>query len=139
MTAILTLTHITVSATSRVTIIVTQIIISHRMYHKCAHVLLIILQINYKLFNAARDKSAMNYQVGRFDMEMEPDVNSSFDHHRIMCSTSCPRHSYKKCVKLTSLQNTHIKNTIASTVSHICYISIIDLVLMLIFIYKKLE
>ncbi|KYQ50416.1 5-hydroxytryptamine receptor 1 [Trachymyrmex zeteki] len=59
--------------------------------------LLVIIPINYKLFNAARDKSAMNYQVGRFDMEMEPDVNSSFDHHRIMCSTSCPRHSYKKC------------------------------------------
>ncbi|KYN06445.1 5-hydroxytryptamine receptor 1 [Cyphomyrmex costatus] len=59
--------------------------------------LLVIIPINYKLFNAARDKSAMNYQVGRFDMELEPDVNSPFDHHRIMCSTSCPRHSYKKC------------------------------------------
>ncbi|KYN31688.1 5-hydroxytryptamine receptor 1 [Trachymyrmex septentrionalis] len=59
--------------------------------------LLVIIPINYKLFNAARDKSAMNYQVGRFDMELEPDVNSSFDRHRIMCSTSCPRHSYKKC------------------------------------------
>ncbi|KYM81108.1 5-hydroxytryptamine receptor 1 [Atta colombica] len=59
--------------------------------------LLVIIPINYKLFNAARDKSAMNYQVGRFDMELEPDVNSPFDHHKIMCSTSCPRHSYKKC------------------------------------------
>ncbi|XP_011056730.1 PREDICTED: 5-hydroxytryptamine receptor 1 [Acromyrmex echinatior] len=77
--------------------------------------LLVIIPINYKLFNAARDKSAMNYQVGRFDMELEPDVNSSFDRHRIMCSTSCPRHSYKKCVRLTSLPSTHIKNTIAST------------------------
>ena len=101
-----------------------------------ACVLLIVLQINYKLFNAARDKSAMNYQVGRFDMELEPDVNSSFDHHRIMCSTSCPRHSYKKCVRLTSLPNTHIKNTIASTVSHICCISVIDLIFMLI-LYQK--
>ncbi|KAG5318624.1 5HT1R protein, partial [Pseudoatta argentina] len=77
--------------------------------------LLVIIPINYKLFNAARGKSAMNYQVGRFDMELEPDVNSSFDHHKIMCSTSCPRHSYKKCVRLTNLPNTHIKNTIAST------------------------
>lgn len=80
------------------------------------HELLIMLQINYKLFNAARNKSAMNYQVGRFDMEMEPDVNLSCDRHKIMRSTVCPRHSHNERVR-PSLPDTHVTNIAASTVS----------------------
>lgn len=75
-----------------------------------------MLQINYKLFNAARDKSAMNYQVGRFDMELEPDVNPSCDRHKIMRSTICPRHSHERV--RPSLPDLHIRNIDASTVSH---------------------
>jgi len=77
-----------------------------------------MLQINYKLFNAARDKSAMNYQVGRFDMELVPDVNLSSDRHKI-CSTSCPRHSHNEHVRPTNLRNKHIRIITASTVSGI--------------------
>ncbi|XP_011704696.1 PREDICTED: 5-hydroxytryptamine receptor 1-like [Wasmannia auropunctata] len=98
--------------------------------------LLVIIPINYKLFNAARDKSAMNYQVGRFDMELEPDVNPSSGRHRIMRSTSCPRHSHNERIRPNSLPDTHIRNIIASTVSCLCYFSIIDLVLVLIFASK---
>lgn len=78
--------------------------------------LLIVLQINYKLLNAARDKSATNYQVGRFDMEL--DVDPSSNRHRIMRLTSCPRHSHNERVRPTSLPDTHLRNTAASTVSH---------------------
>ncbi|XP_011875431.1 PREDICTED: 5-hydroxytryptamine receptor 1 isoform X2 [Vollenhovia emeryi] len=76
--------------------------------------LLVIIPINYKLFNAARDKSAMNYQVGRFDMELEPDVNPSCDRHRIIRSTICPRHSHNERVR-PSLPETHLRNIASST------------------------
>jgi len=76
--------------------------------------------MNYKLFNAARNKSTMNYQEGRFDMELESDVNLSSNGHK-MRSTSCPRHSHNEHTKpsIQSLQNIHLRNTAASTVSHI--------------------
>jgi len=73
--------------------------------------------MNYKLFNAARNKSTMNYQEGRFDMELESDVNQSSNGHK-MRSTSCPRHSHNEHIRPTSLQNIHLRNTAASTVSH---------------------
>ncbi|KAL0111650.1 hypothetical protein PUN28_013084 [Cardiocondyla obscurior] len=76
--------------------------------------LLVIIPINYKLFNAARDKSAMNYQVGRFDMELELDVNPSCERHRIMRSTICPEHSHNERIS-PSLPDTHIRNIVAPT------------------------
>lgn len=79
--------------------------------------LLMMLQMNYKLFNAARDKSAMNYQAGRFDMELQLniDIDSSSDRCRNMLS-SCPRHSHNERVK-TNLSDIHLRNATASTVS----------------------
>lgn len=82
--------------------------------------LLILLQMNYKLFNAARDKSTMNYQEGRFDMELELniDIDSSTDRCRNLGLTNCPRHSHNECVKPANLPDIHLRNTTASTVSH---------------------
>lgn len=77
--------------------------------------------MNYKLFNAARNKSAMNYQEGRFNMELESDVPSS-DGKRIMRLTCCPRHSHDEHVRPISLPDISLK-TIASTVSYMFIIS----------------
>lgn len=82
--------------------------------------LLIVLQINYKLFIAARDKSAMDYEMGRFDTELEPNVNPSCEVHGVR-STVCPRHSHDESVK-SSLPGTHIRNISASTVSHMLFL-----------------
>lgn len=70
--------------------------------------------MNYKLFNAARDKSAMNYQEGRFDMELELNLDIDSDRRR---RSNCPRHSHNEGVRPTSLPDINLKNT-ASTVSH---------------------
>lgn len=72
-----------------------------------------MLQMNYKLFNAARDKSAMNYQENRFDMELELNLDSN------RRRSNCPRHSHNEGVRPTNLPDIHLKNTTASTVSHI--------------------
>ncbi|XP_071581451.1 5-hydroxytryptamine receptor 1E-like [Temnothorax nylanderi] len=79
--------------------------------------LLVIIPMNYKLFNAARDKSAMNYQEGRFDMELELniDIDPSSDRCRNMRSMSCPRHSHNECVKPPNLPDIHLRNTTTST------------------------
>jgi len=77
--------------------------------------------MNYKLFNAARNKSTMNYQEGRFDVELESDVKLSSNGK--MRSTSCPRHSHNEHKRPTSLQNIHLRNTAASTVSHMSLLS----------------
>lgn len=79
-------------------------------------IIIIVLQMNYKLFNAARNKSAINYQEGRFDMELESDVPSS-NGKRIIRLTRCPRHSHDEHIMPISLPDISLKNT-ASTVSH---------------------
>lgn len=98
-----------------------------------------MLQMNYKLFNAARDKSTMNYQEGRFDMELQLNINidPSSDRYRNMHSTSCPRHSHNERVKPANLSDIHLRNATASTVS---YTFLFDYKLIcLIFVSKKLE
>lgn len=89
--------------------------------------------MNYKLFNAARNKSVMNYQEGRFDMELESDVPSS-DGKRIMRLTSCPRHSHDEDVRPISLPDISLKNT-ASTVSYMFIIKSF----LLIFVSKDIR
>ncbi|XP_011700882.1 PREDICTED: 5-hydroxytryptamine receptor 1E-like, partial [Wasmannia auropunctata] len=76
--------------------------------------LLVIIPMNYKLFIAARNKSTMNYQESRFDIELESDVNPSSNSRKIIHSTSCS-HSHNERVRPTSLPNIHLRNTAAST------------------------
>lgn len=65
--------------------------------------------MNYKLFGTARDKSAMNYQAGRFDMKLEFDIDPFSNGHRIMHLMNYPR-SHNKYTK-SSLPDMHLRST----------------------------
>lgn len=86
--------------------------------------------MNYKLFNAARDKSAMNYQKGRFDMEFNFNIDPSSDRRTSKRLTSCPRHSHNK-LRSANLPDIRLKNTTVSTVSCIFlfYYKLVSLIL----------
>ncbi|XP_028049657.1 5-hydroxytryptamine receptor 1 [Monomorium pharaonis] len=77
--------------------------------------LLVIIPMNYKLFNAARDKSSMNYQEGRFDIELNINIDSSTNRCRNIRSTSCPRHSYNIHLRSANAPEIHLKNATAFT------------------------
>lgn len=68
--------------------------------------------MNYK-FSIARDKSTMNYQVDRFDMKLEFDIDPVSNGHRIMRLMNCPR------ILMTSMQN-RVYAQYALIKKHIC-------------------